>query len=267
MHKKIYIILGFLLALVAFGIYSGRTGSAFSQSSDMLIRAIAYGILVGGVRAVIRPKAAIVDGKVTRHDAASFVEHWGTAIGIIVLMISGLLMGWPRDQWMVNVHFTGLAITLFCGSFFASDYLLSKNLKKLIPGKKDIIQGTLQKYIQKKPYHNEGKYLSSQKSAFLSFVVLGAVVLITGFIKVAVHTGLIDSLANETLLQRNTFFHDLSGLMFFLLLIVHVVIIVILRHWPMLKSWFSGTVDEELIKEEHPVWYEELKKDSEQDVK
>jgi|TARA_B100002003_G_scaffold246057_1_gene274967 formate dehydrogenase gamma subunit len=282
MRKKIYIIVGFLVLIIALGVYSGQEGSMFGQSSDMLVRAIVYGVLIGGIRAVIRPKQAIVDGKVIRHDAASFIQHWGTAIGIFVLIISGALIGFfflesialrspipaevdpetwvdPKTAWMTNVHFIGVAITLFCGFFFATDYVLSKNFKKLVPNVKEIIDGTLRKYLLRKPYHNEGKYLASQKAAFLSFAVLGAAVLITGFIKVGVYMGHVGS--EGTLIKWTTYIHDISGFLFFLLLIVHVGVVVVLRHWPMMKSWMSGTVDEDLVKEEHPIWYEELKKD------
>jgi formate dehydrogenase gamma subunit len=250
----------------------------------MLVRALAYGVLLGGIRAVIRPKQAIVDGKAIRHDAASFLEHWGTAIGIFVLIISGALIGFfflesialtsqmpvdadpetwvdPKTAWMTNVHFIGVAITLFGGGFFAADYVLSHNFKKLVPNIKEIIDGTMRKYMLRKPYHTEGKYLASQKSAFMSFVALGAAVLITGFIKVFVYMGRIAPETNESLLKWNTYIHDISGFLFFLLIIVHVGFIVVLRHWPMMKSWISGTVDEELVKEEHPIWYEELKQD------
>jgi len=279
--KKIIYISVFLLGAIALGIYTGRSGSMFGQSNDMLVRAIAYGILIGGARAVKRGKPSIIDGKVTRHDAASFLEHWGTAIGLFILIVSGAMIGFfflqtiapwievssidPETEvdtakvWVTNVHFVGVAITLFCGFFFVTDYILSKDFKKLLPNMRDIIDGTLRKYILRKPYHSEGKYLSSQKSAFVSFVFLGAIVLITGLIKVAGYMGLVDPGGN--LVKWITYIHDVSGLLGFLLVIVHVGFIVVLRHWPMLKSWITGTVDEGLVKEEHPLWYEELKKD------
>jgi cytochrome b subunit of formate dehydrogenase len=287
MRKKIYIIMGFLIALVALGIYSGRTGSSFGESNDMLVRAIGYGILVGGIRAVIRPKSGMVDGKAIRHDAASFLEHWGTAIGIFILIVSGALIGFYFLQnipilksvalplvaegdtdaarvWATNIHFTGVFITLFCGFFFATDFALSRDYKKLIPNIKEIVDGTLRKYMLRKPYHNEGKYLASQKAAFLSFVFLGVVVLLTGFIKVAGYMWAATFPPTGGVVVWATYFHDISGLLFFLLVIVHVAMIVMLRHWPSLKSWVSGTMSEQHVKEEHPIWYEELKKDAEE---
>jgi len=38
------------------------------------------------------------------------------------------------------------------------------------------------------------------------------------------------------------------------------LLVVALRHWKALKSWVTGRISEEYVKEEHPVWYEELKK-------
>jgi len=269
MRKKLILILVFLAAATGVGIYASTSGSMFITDRDMLVRALVYGIVLGGARAVIRDEPKIADGNVTSHDAASFLEHWGTAVGIFILIASGMIIGFfsfslakTQDTiaFTTNLHFVGLTITLFCGFFFATDQILSKGYKNLIPNTKDIIHGTLGKYLLRRKWHAEGKYLSSQKSAFLAFVFIGAFVLITGVIKVSAYVWPNVVIREETIYKTATFIHDLSALLFIILVITHVLFVVGLRHWLMLKSWVTGKIPEERAKDEHPIWYEELKK-------
>jgi len=266
MLKRLRLILIFLLAVVGLGIYLSSTSESifFATAREFIVRSIVAGVVLGGARAVVKGKPEIVAGEVNRHDAGSFLSHWGTAIGIFILIASGVMFGFfpssskvlTEEAFALNLHYIGVVITLFCGLFWAVDFTLSRSYNTLVPNIKDIIHGTLGKYLLRREWRCEGKYLSSQKSAFLAFASVGAVILATGAIKVAAYIWPIQAALHGTI----TFIHDVSSLLFILLLIVHVTIVIVLGHWLALKSWFTGKMPEEHVKKEHPVWYEELQR-------
>ena len=251
---------------------AGIVISAFSQIllldtlPWLMIIAVVFGIASGVLRARTKKKSAVYKEQVTRHGKGAFLEHWGTALGIILLIISGFMIGFlffphfagtPKAAiFPLNMHYIGILITFFGGFYFLTDYILSGNFRSLVPNLKDIINGTLGKYLLRKKWVGESKYLSSQKSAFLLFALLGGMQLVTGSIKVAAHFW---SLPSETL-AITTSIHDVFSLLFIIMLVVHIsMVIIIPSHRELLKSWFSGKVSERYAKEYHSAWYEEIK--------
>ena len=234
----------------------------------MILVSIVAGAVYGKDRAKFKNKPGIAIGQVTRHVGGAFFKHWGTALGIFTLIVSGILLGFlffphlmdtpETAAFPLNMHFVGLMITSFGGFYFITDYLLSRNFMLLVPNLKDIIHGTLGKYFLRKKWVTETKYLSAQKSSFLLFALVGGVQLVTGAIKMVAHIWLL----SPSVMSITTVIHDIFSLLFIILLIIHVLfVIAIPRHWPLLKSWFKGKVTEEYAKKEHPIWYKELKKD------
>ncbi|MCS7203163.1 MAG: hypothetical protein NZ809_01740 [Thermodesulfovibrio sp.] len=58
----------------------------------------------------------------------------------------------------------------------------------------------------------------------------------------------------------NTLIHTLSGILFMFVFIVHIFFVLAFKSiWPLLKSMFTGWVDEDYIKKRHPIWYEKNK--------
>ncbi len=267
MVKKVLAVLFIILAALGVGLYFSYTSETlfFDTIPWVILVAIVLGLVLGAVRAILRKKLEIVGDEVERHDSSSFLEHWGTSIGIFTLIASGILLGFLFIPGFIktlteaivplNMHFTGLVITLFSGCYFLADYVVARDYDKLIPNIPDIIGGTVAKYLLRRKWTAEDKYLSSQKSAFLAFAVLGAFVLITGAIKVAAHIWHMQATAYAV----TTFFHDIFSLLFILLLIVHVLLVVVLKaHWSSLVSWVTGKAKKDYVEHEHPVWNEEL---------
>ncbi len=234
----------------------------------MIVISIVAGIAFGTARAKFKNKPAIIIGQVTRHGDGAVFKHWGTALGIFTLIASGILLGFlffphlmntpDTAAFPLNMHFVGLMVTSFGGFYFVTDYLLSRNFMLLVPNLKDIIHGTLGKYFLRRKWVTETKYLSAQKSSFLLFALVGGVQLVTGAIKMAAHIWLL----SPSVMSITTVIHDIFSLLFIILLVMHVLfVLAIPRHRPLLQSWFKGKVTEEYAKKEHPIWYEELKKD------
>ena len=269
MGKRMLLITVVLLGVLVAGLFLANKAESllFDTMLWVVVASAALGFLLGAIRAKLKGREEIKDGIVVRHGVGAFLEHWGTALGIFVLISSAILLGFlfitgqvdtpEAALFPLNLHFVGVVITLFGGFFFAADFLLSRNYSVLIPSPRDIIGGFFGKYFLRRKYPYEGKYLASQKAAFLATATLGSIILITGAIKIAGHVWAIQA----SVLGIVTFVHDVVALLFILMVIVHIIMAVALPvHWPLLGSWLTGKISEENVKEEHPIWYEELKK-------
>ena len=268
MKLKVLIILALVLIALAVGIVLSNTSEDvfFDTIPWIAVAAAGLGFILGAVRALLKNREDISYGEVIRHGAGSFFEHCGTALGIFTLLASGILLGFlffptiidtpDKTALPLNIHFIGVLVASFGGFFFIADYIFSREIKKLVPNIPDIFGGTIAKYLLRRKWTAEDKYLSSQKAAFLGFAVIGGVILISGAVKVAAHIWPI----NAGVWGAFTVVHDLFSLLFIILLVIHVVLaIAISAHLPSLTSWISGRVTEEYTEKEHPVWYDELR--------
>ncbi|MFC1964828.1 cytochrome b/b6 domain-containing protein [Chloroflexota bacterium] len=216
----------------------------FSDISWIFLIAIIGGVVAGIFRARAKLRNTNQVNDPPRHTIFSFMEHWGTGIGIIILIISGRLLGfifaphsYSPSVIPSNLHFIGLFFTLLFGSYFLVDILVSREYRRETPNLVDIWDGTIKKYLLRKKWNDSGKYLSSQKSAFLAFAVSGFGLLITGLGKVV---NFIQPIPPEGL-ERASYVHDIFAILFILLLIVHILMVLLVRSYrSLLYSWFTG---------------------------
>jgi cytochrome b subunit of formate dehydrogenase len=235
----IYVI---VVGLVAAWVTSVQT-KLFSDIPWMFSITIIIGAIAGIFTARAKKKNAGREVNPPRHTLYSFMEHWGTGIGIILMIVSSRLLGLafvPQENipsvMPSNLHFIGLIFTLLFGSYFLADFLASREYRAMMPNLRDIWDGTIKKYLLRKKWNDTGKYLSSQKSAFLAFAVLGFGVLVTGVIK---SVGLRENPSPPV--SGVSYAHDIFALLFILLLVVHIVLVLAVRSYRrMLVSWFTG---------------------------
>jgi cytochrome b subunit of formate dehydrogenase len=216
----------------------------FSDISWISLIAIIIGAIAGifTARAKLKNTDQVVDPP--RHTLYSFMEHWGTGIGIIILIVSSRLLGLAfishEDNPSItasNMHFIGLLFTLLFGSYFLTDFLASREYRTIMPNMRDIWDGTIKKYLLRKKWNDAGKYLSSQKSAFFAFAVLGLGVLVTGAIKMGDLAGQDPSQS----VSVASYVHDIFAILFILLLIIHILLVLVVRSYRrLLVSWFTG---------------------------
>jgi len=211
----------------------------FGRYSWILIGVVVSGFLMGTVRALFKIKFGD-EYSATRHSIDSFMEHWGTGLGIILLIYSGFRIFSGADSlFAANLHFAGIIFVAFFGSYFMAEFLLLKKHLSVLPTPNDIIDGTIKKYFMRLPWAEDGKYQSSQKSAFLAFAALGSEVAITGAIKLAGMSWNIPA----AILSVSTLIHDVSGIMVLLMLLVHVTLVLgVKSHRKLLGAWFTGRV-------------------------
>jgi cytochrome b subunit of formate dehydrogenase len=235
--------------------HGSHANTFFRDARGLFIGAIVLGSVMGVIGAAIKRGR-----KPERHTVDAMMEHWGTAVGIFILMISGFQVRFYPGFAATNLHFIGLFLTLLFGFYFLADFAASNKFNELLPDDKDIIDGTIKKYLLHMKSKEIGKYLSSQKSSFLAFIVIGGLIAISGTIKLLVFYIRIPS----TLLQTSTTVHDISAVLFVLLLIVHVFLVLAIRsNRVLLPSWFTGRGplklghDDESPEVEPPVVIEE----------
>jgi cytochrome b subunit of formate dehydrogenase len=206
----------------------------------------------------------------------SFISHWATAFGIFALIYSGIMLGFfimnGKSIWFIpvfaktleqvipvlNVHYFAVLMALFGGFFFGADYIATRDWMLLIPNMQDVIQGFIGKYMLRRQWEKEDKYLSSQKGAFVPYAAIGIVMLITGAIKVAGHVWTGPNGISASALGWATVIHDVFMVFIILYTLVHVGIVVALKEWPAFRSWFTGSMSTKFVEHHHPVWFEDL---------
>jgi len=125
------------------------------------------GVLTGGLTSKLKNKSLpkVPAGQVKRHNTGSFLEHWGTAAGIFLLMLSGLLLHGNPSLFQTNFHFLGLFLALFFGSYFLADFFASKKYFGLLPNLLDISTVPSRSIFQGE-WNDNGKYLSFRNQLF-----------------------------------------------------------------------------------------------------
>jgi cytochrome b subunit of formate dehydrogenase len=250
MLKRVLFISGLVVfILIVTLLWNHMLGKLFSPfqvfRTTRLIFLVTFiaGMIAGVIGATL--KVAIQKRKnsqlLERHAIDSIMEHWGTGVGIIILIVSGFQIHYHGGLPAVKLHFLGIFITLLFGSYFLADFFVFKKYKALVPTMKDIIDGTIKKYLLRLKSKEPGKYLSSQKSSFLMFVILGALIVVSGVIKLLFFYNVI----SFRLLEIATKVHDISALLFVLVLTIHILLVIVRRsNWPLLRSWFNGKTPE-----------------------
>ena len=169
-------ILMVILLAVAIGLTYYAREILFNRLRWVIVGAAVLGVALGTFSGLRQSRfSGRSDAPADRHNLDSFLEHWGTAVGIVILTVSGFfIQAQYRRGFSTNLHFTGLIVTLLFGFYFLADFLVAQKYRYLWPGIKDIFQGTLGKYLLRRPWAETGKYLASQKSAFLALIVVGS---------------------------------------------------------------------------------------------
>jgi cytochrome b subunit of formate dehydrogenase len=272
--KKTLLVLAVLVIALAAGVivsYTSLKGTSLfaNTMADWALLAVAIvGLVAGAARGMLKKKSSIKGDVVIRHGLGSFISHWGTGLGIFALLVSGVLMGVSLG-WLsigpfantpakvvapLDLHYFAVALTLFCGFFFAGDFLFGRDWMELTPNLTDVTQGFIGKYMLRRKWTKETKYLSSQKAVVYPYVLIGLVLVATGAIKVASHIWPI----RANVWGWATAIHDYFAVFILLYTLVHMAIVVMLGHWPAFFSWFTGTMTTHEVEHEHPVWYEQL---------
>ncbi len=273
--KKIAFVTVFLLlpgiAAAATADLQGEAGQHVAFLFDNLwwgiFMAAFCGLLLGAFWQRIDP--FVQEQRVWRHDGAARLSHWTHAAGCTLLLISGVALGFlflPRQvagpagaSQMMDLHFLGALLFVFGGFFWLSNTILSPwRFREHMPDSGSLIEG-ITHYAHifglTKKTVRPAKYDGSERLAFVPIVLFAALLVLTGFVKLAPRfMGMPTSL-----LSAMTWLHDVSALMMLVLFFFHVLLAAVVPwSWPLLASMFNGWVTRDFAKSHHPLWYEQL---------
>uniref|UniRef100_A0A832LWR0 Cytochrome b/b6 domain-containing protein n=2 Tax=Caldimicrobium thiodismutans TaxID=1653476 RepID=A0A832LWR0_9BACT len=213
--------------------------------------------------------------KIRRYGAIVRFEHWMVALSGIMLIFTGLgclplfkryyiteIPGfkWTADFYLLTkLHYIFAIFFLFAVFFHVFFHALRKDFG-LLPKKGDFtasIKMILASFgLMKEPPAD--KWLPEQRLAYVGIGLVTASVVITGIIKVLKNlqwfplSPKIESLTN--------LLHTIFGGLFIFLFFIHIFFVLAVKaNWPLLKAMITGRVDEEYVKERHPLWYERIK--------
>jgi formate dehydrogenase subunit gamma len=283
MNKKTLtgMVLGALLilGLVVGWLYAFQEGNEllFNRSWVVLLLAAFLGLLVAGFTRRQQPK--IVDDKVLRHDNAAILEHWTHAVGTLVLLVSGIAMGFlfvPNNvsatvtNAMLNVHYIGAWYFLFGTFYYLGNSLYARDRVKEHLPTKNALRYTLQHYghligLKKKfpTLPSEKKYFESEKMAYVLAIAVSVLLIISGFFKASAHVFNV----SEGLMGIMTLLHDVSAVFMILFFILHVFFAAIAPGTrPMLRSMLTGYLPLDVAEKEHSGWVEELRDNAAQGI-
>lgn len=213
----------------------------------------------------------VVEGdKVLRHDGPAILEHWTHGIGTLVLLVSGISLGFLFVPGLVgsgvptwtamNVHFVAVVVFLFGTFYYGANTVLSwKRFGEHLPTK-NAFKFTVQHYghllgVKKYEMPPEDKYFESEKMAYLLALVTTITVIVTGLFKAAAHV--LDLPGG--LMGVVTPIHDIATVGLLAFFLAHVFFVAILPNsWPVLRSMFTGYITKEQAQKEHAGWYGRL---------
>jgi len=283
--KRVYAVIGLLIVGIG-GTYLSFAASRLvpagaasgSYTYDLLFSSAGWTIPIAALLGVFtaafkehrKPKPQIKDGKVLRHDATMFLQHWSVAMGTVVLVATGILLGFlfvprfvqePQTVGLVlNLHFVGVLILAFGICHYVVDLLLVGGARELLPKPRDlkesITQYTSKLGIGQPP--RPAKYFSTQKIAYPIWGVLVLGISLTGLLKVAAYDWSLPS----GLMSAMTLLHDVFALLMICMLVMHVVAGALMPwSWPLLVSMLTGYVSEEYARKNHPKWVKEMERE------
>ena len=213
----------------------------------------------------------VVEGdKVLRHDGPAILEHWTHGIGTLVLLVSGISLGFLFVPGLVgsgvptwtamNVHFVAVVVFLFGTFYYGANTVLSwKRFGEHLPTK-NAFSFTVQHYghllgVKKYEMPPEDKYFESEKMAYLLALVTTITVVVTGLFKAAAHV--LDLPGG--LMGVVTPVHDIATVGLLAFFLAHVFFAAILPNsWPVLRSMFTGYITKEQAQKAHAGWYRRL---------
>jgi len=272
--RRALVAVAFAVAFALGVVYAFRVaaveGSELLFDSGWWLVALApfAGVFAAGLT---KRRDPVVEGdKVLRHDGPAILEHWTHGIGTLVLLVSGISLGFLFVPGLVgsgvptwtamNVHFVAVVVFLFGTFYYGANTVLSwKRFGEHLPTK-NAFSFTVQHYghllgVKKYEMPPEDKYFESEKMAYLLALVTTITVIVTGLFKAAAHV--LDLPGG--LMGVVTPIHDIATVGLLAFFLAHVFFAAILPNsWPVLRSMFTGYITKEQAQKEHAGWYGRL---------
>lgn len=259
-----------------------RPGEAGTETYTLLFDTAIIGIpvalLIGiflGTLNYRKKKDRFINGQVERHDEIFFIQHWTNAIGFVICIISGLVLGTlfiPRSVTSVesigfamNMHYVGVLFIFFGAGYYVTKGIATGEIKHMMPRKGDLskmIAHYKAKIFKNVEAPKEEKFIAAERVVFPLWIIGVSGIVLSGIFKVLAHVWSLPSL----LMGVMTFLHGVFAIYCTLLLMGHIFAAAIIS-WPMLRSMLTGKMSEEYVRKNHQLWYEEIIKEEKKELK
>ncbi|ABV37177.1 hypothetical protein Ssed_2570 [Shewanella sediminis HAW-EB3] len=219
-----------------------------------------------------RPGDRIEGDRVLRHDGIARLTHWTTAFGCLLLLATGIALGFlfiPRfvvdataTAIMFNLHFVGVLFFVFgCGLWATNQLVEPRRLGTHLPDesvwvelKKSVLHythmlGMTKIHVEAPKYHHSGRL------AGLVIIASSSVVILSGFGKLLARSADL----NPGIAELINLSHGWAALALLLLIPVHAFLGGIAPWaWNTLTAMFTGYVSRDYAQKEHAIWFREL---------
>ena len=207
--------------------------------------------------------------KVQRQSLQNRIIHWGVAISIFGLIVSGLfempiakryfinelpLMSWAGNYWInLTLHYI-FGFTLIFFSIFHVVYHGFIGEFDAVPKRGDVKKS----YLVIKAMITGGKepasekYLPEQRLAYLAIAFVIFVLIVTGLIKS--YKNLLGFDIPNGLYFWAAMLHNAGFMLIFVLIIAHLMAFIPKSNRKLLPGMFSGKIDADYAKERHSLW-------------
>ncbi|NLY80346.1 MAG: cytochrome b/b6 domain-containing protein [Lysinibacillus sp.] len=212
--------------------------------------------------------------KIYRQPLPNRFVHWGIAISIFMLIITGLgqmplygryLIVQPfGTKWLTSyeitlwVHYIFAAILLFF-IFYHIVFHVGRKELQLLPKKGDVKGSFLviKAMLLRQEEPPSEKYLPEQRLTYAYFVFSIGLVVVTGVIKVI--KNMMGLQPTNGILLWGAQLHNLATVLIIVGIFLHLAAFIVKANRQLLPGMFTGYVDEKYVKERHSLWYKELK--------
>jgi len=210
---------------------------------------------------------------VVRHSAVELIEHWVLALSGLLLLFSGfgelpmykryMVTEIPGFSWAgdfyVNLKIHYLAAIVFVGVIvFHFVYHGWLGHRGLLPKSGDVGNSakTILSFIGIGEEPKADKYLPEQRLAYFYLGIVGAILVVTGAIKVLKNLPAV--YFSPGVITAATLIHTFATIFFLLGVLAHLAALILKVNRPMVKPIFTGKMDLAYVQRRHSLWYERI---------
>ena len=207
--------------------------------------------------------------KIKRQSLQNRIIHWGIAISVFGLIITGILQlpvakrynitkifKWSGDYlFTLDLHYM-FSVALVFFAFYHVLYHAMKREFDIIPKYGDIKNSFLviKAMVAGGKEPTSDKYLPEQRLAYIGAVFIIALLIFTGMIKAYKNIFGFD-ISNELYLWA-ALFHNAGLVLIILFIIAHLAAFIPKANRPLLSGMFGGEIDAKYAKRRHSLWKE-----------
>jgi formate dehydrogenase gamma subunit len=210
---------------------------------------------------------------VVRHSSVELIEHWVLAVSGLLLLFSGfgelpmykryMVTEIPGFSWAgdfyVNLKIHYLAAIVFIGVIvFHFVYHGWLGHRGLLPKKGDVGNSikTILSFVGIGEEPKADKYLPEQRLAYFYLGIVGAILAVTGAIKVLKNLPTV--YFSPGVVTAATLIHTFATILFLLGVLAHLAALILKVNRPMVKPIFTGKMNLAYVQRRHSLWYERL---------